>query len=72
LTRLLSVVIAEYHLSPAELMALPLAAAVRYLYCVKEKYQSDTEAQAQANADIIGGLDYGDNAITGWIEDGRH
>jgi hypothetical protein len=53
-------------------MAPPLAAAVRYLYCVKEKYQSDTEAQAQANADIIGGLDYGDNAITGWIEDGRH
>jgi hypothetical protein len=68
LTRLLSALIFEYHFSHAEVLALPLAAAIRYLHCIREKYQQEEGNQTQANAEIVSGLDFGDNAITGWID----
>lgn len=68
MTRLLSILAAEYHFSPTDILALPLAAAIRYLHCIKEKYQ--TEGAEGRNADIISelGSDYSDNCIDGFID----
>lgn len=70
MTRLLSVLAAEYHFSHADILALPFVVAIRYLYCVKEKYQTADEGGGGRNADIISGLgsDYTDNCIDGFID----
>lgn len=70
MTRLISVLAAEYHLSHTDILALPLAAAIRYLYCIKEKYQTQEERGEGRNADIISelGSDYSDNCIDGYID----
>lgn len=70
MTRLFSILATEYHFSHAEILALPLAAAARYLYCIREKYRSPEEGTSERTAEIIGdiGSDYTGNSIDGWID----